>query len=117
MTRVKGGHRGHRKHVKVLTAAKGFRGTRSKLFKRANQAVLRAGQHAFEGRRQRRRELRTLWIVRINAGLTEHNIKYSRFIKALKDVNITLDRKTLAEMAVNDAKGFAKVVEMVKAKA
>ncbi len=114
MPRVKGGPRGHRMHKKVLKLAKGFRGSRHRLFKRANEAVLRAGKHAFEGRKQRRRDIRRLWIARINGALTQYDIKYSRFIDGLKKANITLDRKTLAEMAVTDAKGFERVVQTVK---
>ena len=101
-------------HKKVLKLAKGFRGSRHRLFKRANEAVLRAGKHAFEGRKQRRRDIRRLWIARINGALTQYDIKYSRFIDGLKKANITLDRKTLAEMAVTDAKGFERVVQTVK---
>jgi large subunit ribosomal protein L20 len=113
MTRVKGGFRGHRMHKKVLKLTKGFRGSRNRLFKRANEASLRAGKHAFEGRKQRRRDLRVLWISRINAALTTHNIKYSRFIDMLKKANVGLDRKTLAEMAVNDSKSFEALVKSV----
>jgi large subunit ribosomal protein L20 len=112
MPRVKGGPRGHRKHIKIIALAKGYRGTRSKHFKRANEAVVRAGEHAFAGRRLRRRDIRRLWITRINGALTSHNIKYSRFIAGLKKAHIELDRKSLAEMAVNDVKGFDKVVAM-----
>src|SRR3989344_4795921 len=114
MPRVKGGPRGHRMHKKILKLAKGYRGSRHRLFKRANEAVLRAGKHAFEGRRQRRRDLRRLWIVRINGALSSHDIKYSRFVSALKKSNIQLDRKTLAEMAVNDSAAFDKLVTSVK---
>jgi large subunit ribosomal protein L20 len=114
MPRVKGGPRGHRKHVKILKLAKGFRGTRSKLFKRANEAVVRAGEHAFAGRRIRRRDMRKLWITRINSALYTKDISYSKFIAGLKKASIELDRKTLAEMAVNDAVGFDKVVAKVK---
>ncbi len=114
MPRVKGGPRGHRKHVKILAMTKGYRMSRNRLYKRATEAVVRAGEHAFAGRRQRRRDMRKLWIMRINAALTEHGIKYSRFIDALKKSNVELDRKTLSEMAVNDMAGFNKVVEKVK---
>ena len=114
MPRAKGGPRGHRKHVKILKLAKGYRGTRSKLFKRANEAVVRAGEHAFAGRRQRRRDLRRLWIMRINGALTSHEIKYSKFMDGLKKVKIELDRKNLSEMAINDEHAFKKVVERVK---
>lgn len=114
MPRVKGGPRARKKHKKVLKQAKGYRGTRSKLYKRANEAVLRAGEHAFAGRKKRRRDLRKLWITRINAALTPHDISYSRFIKALKTLNIKLDRKILAELAVNDPKAFEQVVAKAK---
>ena len=114
MPRVKGGPRGHRRHIKIISQAKGYRMSRSKLFKRANEAVVRAGEHAFAGRRQRRRDMRKLWIMRINGALYDHGVKYSRFINALKKANINLDRKTLAEMAVNDTAAFDKVLETVK---
>jgi large subunit ribosomal protein L20 len=114
MPRVKGGPAGHRKHRKIIAAASGFRGTRSKLFKRATEAVLRSGKHAFEGRKQRRRDLRRLWIMRINAALNPHEIRYSEFINKLSKSNIELDRKTLSEMAVSDPQAFNKVVETVK---
>ncbi|EKD99638.1 MAG: hypothetical protein ACD_22C00219G0004 [uncultured bacterium] len=115
MTRVKGGPRGHRRHVKILALAKGYRMSRNRLFKRATEAVTVSGERAFRGRRQRRRDLRRLWIARINGALTQYDIKYSRFINGLQKANIELDRKTLAEMAVNDSKAFEKVVESVKA--
>src|SRR3989338_2333808 len=102
MPRVKGGPRGHRIHKKILKVDKGFRGSRHRLFKRANEAVLRAGKHAFEGRKQRRRDLRRLWIARINGALSTYEVKYSRFVNMLKKSNVELDRKQLAEMAVND---------------
>ena len=114
MTRVKGGPRGHRAHKKIINLAKGYRGTRNRLFKRANEAVIRATEHAFSGRKQRRRDLRRLWIARINGALTSRELKYSRFIKSLKDLNIDLNRKMLSEMAINDAKGFEIIVEKVK---
>ena len=88
MTRVKGGPRGHRLHKKVLELAKGYRGTRHRLFRRANEAVIRASEHAFKGRKQRRRDLRRLWIARLNGALTNYHITYSRFIKGLKDAGI-----------------------------
>jgi len=111
--RVKGGPRGHRIHKKILKLAKGYRGSRHRLFKRANEAVLRAGKHAFEGRKQRRRDLRRLWIARINGALSTYEVKYSRFVNMLKKSNVELDRKQLAEMAVNDPKGFEKLVKSV----
>lgn len=114
MPRVKGGPRAHRKHTKILKQAKGYRGTRSKLFRRAHEAVLRAGEHAFAGRRIRRRDLRRLWIARINGALTEHEINYSSFIAGLKKANINLNRKVLSEMAIEDPNSFSQVVQEVK---
>jgi large subunit ribosomal protein L20 len=93
--------------------AKGYRGTRNRLFKRANQAVVKAGEHAFSGRKQRKRDFRRLWIARINAALSAHDMKYSKFIAALKKSNIELDRKILADMAVNNKEAFDLVVSKV----
>jgi len=114
MPRVKSGPRGHRKHIKIIKMAKGFRGTRSKLFRRANEGVIRAGEHAFAGRRKRRRDLRRLWIARINAGLNGSEISYSKFVNLLKLANIQVDRKILAELAVNDRQAFEQVVAKAK---
>lgn len=114
MPRVSGGVRTRRRHKKVLKLAKGYRGSRSKLFKRANEAVIRAGEHAFAGRRKRRRDLRRLWISRINGALSSFDINYSSFIKGLKDINIDLDRKILSDMAINNPKAFEEVVNKVK---
>jgi len=114
MTRVKGGPRAHKKHKKIIKLAEGYRGTRSTLFKRAQEAVFRAGEHSFAGRKQRKRQLRTLWIQRINAALSKHKLRYSTFIRGLKDAKLDLNRKTLAEMALNDPNSFEKVVEEVK---
>jgi len=114
MPRSTTGIRSRRKHKKILMLAKGYRGTRSKLFKRANEAVLRAGESAFAGRKLRRRNLRRLWITRINAGLNPFDIKYSRFINALKSADIELDRKILSEMAINNANAFEQVVQKAK---
>ncbi len=112
MTRVKGGAARHRKHRKVLTQAKGFRGTRHHNFKRANEAVVKVGEYAFAGRRQRRRDMRRLWIVRLNAALLEHNITYSAFIKKLNDKKIDLNRKVLSQMAIDDKQAFDKIVTL-----
>jgi len=112
--RITGGPRGHRKKVKLLGKARGYRGARSKLFKKANEAVVRAGEHAFAGRRVRRRDMRRLWVARINGALTAENIMYSRFIAGLKKANIELDRKSLAELAYSDLDGFKAVIETVK---
>lgn len=114
MTRVKGGFRAHRRHKKIIKQAKGYRLTRSKLFRRANEAVKRAGEHAFAGRRKRRRDMRRLWIARINGALTEHNVKYSTFIDGLKKANIDLNRKMLSEIAINDPKAFGEIVAKVE---
>ena len=114
MARVKGGPRAHAKHKKILKLAKGYRGTRSKLIRRAKEGVIRAGEHAFEGRKQRKRDMRRLWISRINAALTKYDMKYSRFIAALKRTNVELNRKTLSEMAINNPNDFEKVVNAVK---
>jgi large subunit ribosomal protein L20 len=116
MARVKGGPRAHQIHKKVILAAKGYRMTRSKLFKRAQEAVLRAGEHAFHGRKERKRDFRRLWIQRITASLRGFDINYSRFIKALLDKKIELNRKTLSQMAVLDPEGFGKVVEVATKK-
>lgn len=114
MPRVKGGPRAHQKHKKVLKLAKGYRMSRNRLFRRANEAVIRAGEHAFRGRKNRKRDMRRLWITRINAALKPFEVKYSRFIAALNKAQLNLNRKQLAEMAVNDAKGFETVVETIK---
>jgi large subunit ribosomal protein L20 len=114
MTRVKGGPKGRRKHKKVLKATKGYRGTRSKLFKPAHEAYLHAGEYAFAGRKQRKRDFRKLWIQKINAALKPFGISYSRFIHKLKQTNIELDRKSLADIALNDPKTFEKIVKEAK---
>ncbi len=114
MSRAKGGTRTRAKHKKALKLAKGYRGSRNRLFKRAQEAVTRAGEHAFEGRKQRKRDMRRLWITRISGALTQYEMKYSRFISALKKSNILLNRKTLSEMAINDPKAFEKVVNAIK---
>lgn len=111
--RVKGGPASRNKHKKILKATKGYRMTKSKLWRAAHEAYLHAGNYAFAGRRLRRRDFRKLWITRINAALTPHNIKYSRFIKLLKDNKIELNRKSLAELALNDPKAFEGLVKKV----
>ncbi len=114
MARVKGGPRARKKHKKIIKMAKGYRGSRSKLYKRANEAVLRSGEHAFAGRKKRRRDLRRLWIIRINAALNQYDMPYNQFINSLKTSNIQLDRKILSELAVNDPKAFEQVVTKAK---
>jgi len=114
MPRVKGGLRTHARHKKIIKLAKGFRMTRSKLFTRAHEAVIRAGEHAFAGRRLRRRDMRTTWISRISSALFNHNINYSKFINGLKKANIQLDRKSLSQMAITNPNHFEEIVNKVK---
>jgi len=113
MTRVKGGPRARKRHKKIIRTTKGYRGTRRKLYKRAHEAYLRAGQHAYVGRRLKKRDMRRLWIQRINAALDESNLSYSRFIKLLKENKIELDRKILAQLALEDPESFKRLIEKV----
>lgn len=112
MARVKTGVTRRRRHKKILDANKGFRGANRKLYKRAHEAYMHAGQYAYIGRKLRKRDMRKLWILRINAALTElgNGLKYSRFINALKKANISLDRKMLSEIAINDNRTFKDIV-------
>ena len=112
--RVKTGTVRRSGHKKVLKAAKGFWMTRHKRYKVAHEAVMHAGKYAFVGRRLKRRDLRQLWIVRINAALKQFDIRYSVFIKMLKNRNIIIDRKILADLAVNNPDSFKAVVESAK---
>lgn len=111
--RVKTGFVRHRKHLKVLQRTKGFRMTKSRLFQAASEADLHAGQYAYVGRRLKKRNLRQLWITRINAALGPLNVSYSKFINKLKSANIILDRKTLANLAVRDEATFKSLVAKV----
>lgn len=113
MPRVKTGITRRKRHKKILDSNRGFRGTNSRLYKRAKEAYLHAGQYAYIGRKLRKRDMRKLWIIRINAALTEigEGLKYSRFINALKKSKIQLDRKMLAEIAVSDFKTFKDIVK------
>lgn len=115
MARSKTGIVRRKKHKKVLKQAKGFKGANSRLFKRAHEAVLHAGQYAYNGRKLRKRDMRKLWIMRINAALKsiEAPVNYSRFIHQLDESEVEVNRKMLAEMAVNDIDAFKKVVELV----
>lgn len=117
MARVKGGLNAKRKHKKILKLAKGYRGARSKQYRVAKQSVMRALATSYRGRKERKRQFRSLWIARINAAARMNGISYSRFMHGLKLANIDLNRKVLADMAVNDAEGFAKLVEIAKEKA
>ena len=111
MPRVKRGVTARARHKKVLAKAKGYYGARSRVYRVAKQAVIKALQYAYRDRRQRKREFRALWITRINAGARQHGLSYSRFMNGLKKANITLDRKVLADLAVNDKAGFAKLAQ------
>jgi large subunit ribosomal protein L20 len=110
MTRVKGGPYGHRRHKKVLKITKGQRGTRHFLFKRANEAMLKSLWYASRDRRTRKRDLRKLWIARVNAAARLNGTTYSRLISAMKKADITLNRKMLADLAVRDPQAFSAVV-------
>lgn len=114
MARVKGGVKQRRKHNKIKKLAQGFRGTRHRLISRAAVAVERSFEHAFAGRKQKRRDLRRLWIVRIGSALTQYDVKYSRFINGLEKSGLELNRKMLSEMAINDPKAFGEIVTKVK---
>jgi len=111
MTRVKGGPQGHRRHKKVLKFTKGQRMTRHFLFRRANEAMLKSMWYASRDRRTRKRDLRRLWIARINAAARLNGTTYSRLVAAMKKANILLNRKMLADMAVRDPNAFASVVK------
>lgn len=114
MPRVKKGVTAHRRHKKILKLAKGYRGARSKQFKKANETLLKAGQYAYRDRRVKKREFRRLWITRINAAARSNGISYSRLICGLTKAGITIDRKMMAELAVSDAAAFAKIVDIAK---
>ena len=114
MPRVERGVTAHRRHKKILKQAKGYYGARSRIFRVAKQAVIKAGQYAYRDRRQRKRQFRALWITRINAQARANGITYSQFINGLKKANITLDRRVLADLAVRDKAGFSAVVEQAK---
>lgn len=114
MSRIKRGIVSRRKHNKLLNLTKGFRGTKSKLVKVAKEASLHAGQYAYEGRKDRKGDFRTLWIVRISEAIKQENMSYSVFINKLKKSNIELDRKILSDLIVNDPAAFKRVVDTVK---
>ncbi len=117
MARIKGGLNARKKHNRVLKLAKGYRGARSKQYRIAKQSVMRALATAYAGRKQRKRQMRTLWIARINAAARINGISYSKFMFGLKQAGVDINRKMLAEMAVNDAEGFATLAELAKSKA
>ena len=115
MPRVKRGVTARARHKKVLAQAKGYRGRRKNVYRIAKQAVMKAGQYAYRDRRTRKRVFRQLWIARINAAARELGITYSRFVAGLRKANIEIDRKMLAELAVNDPAAFGSIVDKVKA--
>lgn len=116
MARIKGGLGAKKRHNRVLKLAKGYRGARSKQYRIAKQSVMRALTSAYAGRKQRKRQYRQLWIARINAGARLNGLSYSKFMYGLKLAGVELNRKVLADMAVNDAEGFATLAELAKTK-
>jgi len=114
MSRVKGGYTTRRRHKKVLKLTKGQWDTKHKLFRRANEAMMKSLWYSYRDRRRRRRDLRRLWITRINAAARVNGVSYSTFIHGLKQNNIELDRKILADLAVRDAETFSQIVEAAK---
>ena len=115
MSRVKRGIRVRARHHKIIKQAKGYWGHKSKLFKVANQQVLKSGNYAYRDRRNKKRDFRRLWIIRINAACRLNDMSYSRFMSGLKKAGVELDRKVLADIAVTDAAGFTSLVEKAKA--
>ena len=116
MARIKGGLNAKKKHNRVLKMAKGYRGARSKQYRVAKQSVMRALTSAYAGRKQKKRQFRQLWIARINAAARMNGLSYSKFMYGLKLANVDLNRKVLADMAINDAEGFATLAELAKVK-
>ena len=115
MARIKGAMMTRKRRKKVLKLAKGYFGAKSKLFKTAKEAVMKSGQYAYIGRRQRKRDFRRLWIARINAAAKQNGMNYSTFMNGLKKAGITMNRKMLAELAVSDAAAFTALTEKAKA--
>src|SRR5690554_5765618 len=115
MARVKRGVIARRRHKKILKQAKGYYGARSRVFRVAKQAVIKAGQYAYRDRRQRKRQFRQLWIARINAGARVNGLSYSKFINGLKKASIEIDRKILSYLAVHEKAAFTALVEKAKA--
>ncbi len=114
MARIKGGLNAKKKHNRVLKLAKGYRGARSNQYRVAKQSVMRALTSAYSGRKEKKREFRKLWITRINAAARINGLSYSKFMYGLKKAGVDMNRKMLAELAVNDAEGFAALAEMAK---
>ena len=116
MARIKGGLGAKKRHNRVLKLAKGYRGARSKQYRVAKQSVMRALTSSYAGRKERKRQFRQLWIARINAAARLNGLSYSKFMYGLKQAEVELNRKVLADMAVNDPAGFAAVAEVAKSK-
>ena len=116
MARIKGGMNAKKKHNRVLKLAKGYRGARSKQYRVAEQSVMRALTSSYAGRKERKRQFRQLWIARINAAARLNGLSYSKFMYGLKQAEVELNRKVLADMAVNDPAGFATLAEVAKSK-
>ena len=116
MARIKGGMNARKKHNRVLKLAKGYRGARSKQYRIAKQSVMRALASSYAGRKERKRQFRQLWIARINAAARLNGLSYSKFMYGLKLAGVEVNRKMLAELAVNDEEGFASLVELAKSK-
>ena len=114
MPRVKTGVTAHARHKKILKLAKGYRGARSKQFKKANETIMKAGQYAYRDRKNKKREFRRLWIARINAAARINGISYSRLICGLTKAGVAIDRKMMADLAVKDAAAFTQLVEIAK---
>lgn len=114
MARIKGGLNAKKRHKRILKLAKGYRGAKSKQYRTAKQAVMKSLNYAYIGRKQRKRDFRKLWITRINAAARINGLSYSKFMNGLKVAGININRKVLADMAINDEKGFAQLVEMAK---
>jgi large subunit ribosomal protein L20 len=116
MARIKGGLNAKKRHNKVLKLAKGYRGARSKQYRVAKQSVMRALTTSFAGRKERKRQFRQLWIARINAAARMNGLSYSKLMHGLKVANVEINRKMLADMAINDAAGFTALAEVAKSK-
>ncbi|MCI8294905.1 MAG: 50S ribosomal protein L20 [Lachnospiraceae bacterium] len=116
MARVKGGLNAKKRHNRVLKLAKGYRGARSKQYRIAKQSVMRALTSAYAGRKERKRQFRSLWIARINAAARINGLSYSKLMHGLKVAGVEINRKMLSDMAINDAEGFAKLAELAKSK-
>lgn len=115
MARVKSGVTARKRHKKIIKLAKGYRRPHNRLFRSANQAVLKAMAHSYRGRKLRKRDFRKLWISRINAAARANGLSYSKFINGLKKAGVQINRKMLSQMAINDAEGFTQLVDLAKA--